>query len=154
MIWLISGSVLGLRSTYEANGAPDPDNKVVYETIGQERTNALERKIKLGFIASSDHRSTHMSFAAVYTKGIDRPSIFESLRARRTFASTDKILLYFRSTNTSVWEEIEVTGTPELVVTVEGTAPVAQIDVIKNSKIVYSVSPNTRRPLHIPRQYL
>ena len=90
-----------------------------------------------------------MSFAAraatrVYTKGIDRPSIFESLRARRTFASTDKILLDFSIDKHIMGEEIEVTGTPELVVAVEGTAPVAQIDVIKNSKIVYSVSPNTR----------
>ena len=63
----------GCRSTYEYNGAPDPAGQAVYEKDSPNFVwNALEKKIKLGFIASSDHGSTHMSFAAVYTKGIDR----------------------------------------------------------------------------------
>jgi hypothetical protein len=135
----------GLRSTYEYNGAPDPAGQAVYEKDSKSFVwNALERKIKLGFIASSDHRSTHMSFAAVYTKGIDRESVFEGLRARRTFAATDKILLDFSIGKHIMGEEIESAGTPELAVVVEGTGPIAQIDVIKNSKIVYTVSPGVR----------
>lgn len=134
----------GLRSTYEYNGAPDPAGQAVYEKDSKSFVwNALERKIKLGFIASSDHRSTHRSFAAVYAKGIDRESIFEGLRARRTFAATDKILLDFSIGKHIMGEEIEPAGTPELAVAVEGTGPIAQIDLIKNSKIVYSVSPGT-----------
>lgn len=62
----------GLRSTYEYNGAPDPAGR------------------RMGFVASSDHRSTHMSFAAVYARGIDRAPVFEGLTARRTHAATDK----------------------------------------------------------------
>jgi hypothetical protein len=135
----------GLRSTYEYNGAPDPAGQAVYEKDSKSFVwNALERKIKLGFIASSDHRSTHISFAAVYTKGIDRESVFEGLRARRTFAATDKILLDFSIGKHIMGEEIESAGTPELAVVVEGTGPIAQIDVIKNSKIVYTVSPGVR----------
>jgi len=135
----------GLRSTYEYNGAPDPAGKVVYEKDSKSFIwNALERKLKLGFIASSDHRSTHMSFAAVYAKGIDRESIFEALRARRTYAATDKILLDFSIEKHLMGEETMLTGTPELLVAVEGTGPVAQIDVIKNSKIVYTANPGTR----------
>jgi hypothetical protein len=135
----------GLRSTYEYNGAPDPAGQAVYEKDSKSFVwNALERKIKLGFIASSDHRSTHMSFAAVYAKGIDRESVFEGLRARRTYAATDKILLDFSIDNHVMGEEIYVVGTPELAVAAEGTGPIAQIDVIKNSKIVYTVSPGVR----------
>jgi hypothetical protein len=132
----------GLRSTYEYNGAPDPAGRVVYEKDSKSFVwNALERQIKLGFIASSDHRSTHMSFAAVYAKNIDRESVFEALRARRTYAATDKILLDFSIAGHVMGEQFETTGTPELSVAVEGTGPIAQIDVIKNSKIVYTASP-------------
>ncbi len=132
----------GLRSTYEYNGAPDPAGRVVYEKDSKSFVwNALERKIKLGFIASSDHRSTHMSFAAVYAKNIDRESVFDGLRARRTYAATDKILLDFSIAKHIMGEEVELAGTPELAVAVEGTGPIAQIDVIKNSKIVYTVNP-------------
>jgi hypothetical protein len=136
----------GLRSTYEYNGAPDPAGKVVYEKDSKNFIwNALERKLKLGFIASSDHRSTHMSFAAVYAKNIDRGSVFEGLRARRTYAATDKILLDFSIEKHLMGEELALAGTtPELVVAVEGTGPIAQIDVIKNSKIVYTSNPGTR----------
>ncbi|MEZ5356308.1 MAG: hypothetical protein R2762_27040 [Bryobacteraceae bacterium] len=59
----------GLRSTYEYNGAPDPADRQVYEKDSKNFVwDALTRGRKLGFIASSDHRSTHMSFAAVYTR--------------------------------------------------------------------------------------
>jgi hypothetical protein len=136
----------GLRSTYEYNGAPDPGGQAVYEKDSKSFVwNALERKIKLGFIASSDHRSTHMSFAAVYSKGIDRESIFDALRSRRTYAATDKILLDFAIGKSLMGEEAVTSGIPELVVSVEGTGPIARIDVIKNSKIVYSISPQARK---------
>lgn len=136
----------GLRSTYEYNGAPDPANRSVYEKDSKSFIwNALERKLKFGFIASSDHRSTHMSFAAVYAKGIDRESIFEGLRARRTYAATDKILLDVTIANHLMGEAIEVSGAPELEVAVQGTASIAQIEVIKNSKFVYAIKPGTTK---------
>jgi hypothetical protein len=64
--------------------------------------------MKLGFTAGSDHRSTHMSFAAVYSKGIDRQSIFDVLRARRTYTATGKILLDFSIGKGVMGEEIEI----------------------------------------------
>jgi hypothetical protein len=132
----------GLRSTYEYKGAPDPAGKAVYEQDSANFVwNALEKKLKLGFIASSDHRSTHMSFAAVYAKNLDRESIFEGLRARRTYAATGKILLDFSIAGKLMGEEIAIDGPPELAVVVEGTAVIRQIDVIKNARIVYTASP-------------
>src|SRR5260370_33608711 len=91
--------------------------------------------------ASSEHRSTHMSFAAVYTKGIDRESVFEGLRARRTYAATDKLLLDFSIGKHIMGEEIAPAGTPELPEGVDGPGPNAESDVIKNSKNVYTVRP-------------
>ncbi len=129
----------GLRSTYEYNGAPDPADRAVYEKDSKNFVwDALARKRKMGFIASSDHRSTHMSFAAAYVKTLDRESVFEALRARRTYAATDKILVDFRIGGTLMGGETTVAGAPELSVAVEGTAPLARIDVIKNGAFVYA----------------
>ena len=133
----------GLRSTYEFNGAPDPAGKAVYEKDSKSFVwNALERKLKLGFIASSDHRSTHISFAAVYSRNIDRESIFEAIHARRTYAATDKILLDFSIDDRLMGDEIVIAGTPALTVKVQGTGPIAQIDIIKNSKFIYTSKPD------------
>ncbi len=135
----------GMRSTYEYNGAPDPLGKAVYEKDSKTFVwDALARKHKLGFIASSDHQSTHISFAAVWVKNIDRASIFESLKARRTYAATDKIFLDFTLGEHLMGEEVTVHGIPEFDVNVEGTAPIERIDVIKDGTFVYASTPGTR----------
>ena len=135
----------GMRSTYEYNGAPDRADKAVYEKDSKSFVwDALARKHKLGFIASSDHQSTHISFAAVWVRNVDRPSIFESLKARRTYAATDKIFLDFTLGDHLMGEEVAMQGTPEFQVNVEGTAPIARIDVIKDGKFVYTINPNVR----------
>jgi hypothetical protein len=134
----------GLRSTYEYNGAPDPADRAIYEKDSKNFVwDALARGRKLGFIASSDHRSTHMSFAAVYVKGIDRESIFEGLHARRTYASTDKILLEVSIGEALMGEEARVEGAPELQVAVTGTGPIARVEVVRNQAFVYSTQPKT-----------
>jgi hypothetical protein len=129
----------GMRSTYEYNGAPDPLGKAVYEKDSKTFVwDALARHHKLGFIASSDHASTHISFAAVWVKNVDRASIFESLKARRTYAATDKIFLDFTLGDHLMGEEVTITGVPEFDVNVVGTAPIERIDVIKDGTFVYT----------------
>jgi hypothetical protein len=134
----------GLRSTYEYNGAPDPAGRQVYEKDSKNFIwDALARGRKLGFIASSDHRSTHMSFAAVYVKNIDRESIFEGLAARRTYAATDKILIEFAIGNALMGEETTVDGQPEVEVAVTGTAGIARVDVIRDGAFAYTTEPKS-----------
>ncbi len=135
----------GMRSTYEYNGAPDPLGKAVYEKDSKTFVwDALAKHHKLGFIASSDHASTHISFAAVWVKNIDRASIFESLKARRTYAANDKIFLDFTLGDHLMGEEVTIHGIPEFDVHVEGTAPVERIDVIKDGTFVYNLMPGTK----------
>ncbi|HEY3840784.1 MAG TPA: hypothetical protein VGL72_29630 [Bryobacteraceae bacterium] len=135
----------GMRSTYEYNGAPDRAGEAVYEKDSKSFVwDALARKHRLGFIASSDHGSTHVSFAVVLARNIDRQSIFDSLRARRTYAATDKIFLDFTMGDHLMGEEVTAQGIPEFQVNVEGTAPVARIDIIKDGTFVYTSNPNTR----------
>jgi hypothetical protein len=136
----------GMRSTYEYKGAPDPGGRAIYENDSPNFVwNALEKKLKLGFIASSDHGSTHMSYACVYTKSIDRPGIFDGLRSRRTYAATDKIVVDFGIGEAIMGQETTVSGKPELKVMVEGTAPIAQIDVIKNGTFAYATKPGVTK---------
>jgi hypothetical protein len=136
----------GLRSTYEYLGAPDPADRQVYEKDSKNFVwDALNRGRKLGFIASSDHRSTHMSFAAVYVKSLDRDSIFEGLNARRTYAATDKILVDFSIGGAFMGEEITVNAAPEIEVAVEGTADLARIDIVKNGTFAYTTEPRAKK---------
>lgn len=135
----------GMRSSYEYNGAPDPADRQVYEKDSKNFVwDALARGHKLGFIASSDHTSTHMSFAAVYTRALDRESIFEALQSRRTYAATDRIFVDFSIGSAVMGEEVTIAGTPEINVAVTGTAPLARIDIIKNGTFAYTVEPKTR----------
>ena len=97
----------GNRDSYEYLGAPrgaTADKIVVggYITSGEIHPkgfvwNALAKGYKMGFIASSDHRSTHMSYAAVYTPERDYGEIWNSLYDRRTYAATDNIIVDFQS---------------------------------------------------------
>ena len=105
---------------------------------------ALARKHKLGFIASSDHQSTHISFAAVCVKSLDRASLFEALKARRTYAATDRIFLDFTLGDHLMGEELAIGGVLEFDVNVAGTAPTERIDVIKDGTFVYSSAPGTK----------
>ena len=131
----------GMRSTYEYNGAPDRAGQAVYEKDSKSFVwDALARKHKLGFIASSDHGSTHVSFAVVWVRNIDRASIFEALKARRTYAATDRILLDFTLGDHLMGEEVTTPSAPEFQVNVQGTAPVSRIDVIKNGTFVYNTT--------------
>jgi hypothetical protein len=135
----------GMRSTYEYNGAPDRADKAVYEKDSKSFVwDALARKHRLGFIASSDHQSTHISFACVWVKNVDRASIFESLKARRTYAATDRIFVDFTLGDHLMGEEVTLQGTPEFQVNIEGTGPISRIDVIKDGKFVYNSTPNTQ----------
>jgi hypothetical protein len=85
-----------------------------------------------------------MSFAAVYTKEMERGSIFDSLYARRTYAATDKIFVDFSIGATMMGGETTIAGMPELKVAVQGTADLGQIDIVKNNTFAYQVRPQGR----------
>ena len=69
----------GCRLSYEAAGAPRVNSGARY-TDGFAQS-ALDKGYKIGFIASSDHRSTHISYAAVYAEEPTREGVFRA-RAR------------------------------------------------------------------------
>ncbi len=116
---------------------------------------ALSHGYKLGFIASSDHVSTHMSYACVWSAGPSRQQLFEAMRARRTYAATDKILLEFRVNGAVMGEELELTDAdkkaskkPILDIRVRGTAKIKAIQIVRNRQVIRTLNPN-RDDYHI-----
>jgi len=133
----------GDRSSYEALGAPKAPPR------GGERFkdgfiwNALEKGAKFGFIASSDHESTHISYACVFADEFSRDAIFEAMKLRRTFAATDKIFLDVKLNGHFMGEEFTTNTKPSLQVHIIGTDVLDKVEVIKNSSYIYALSPNS-----------
>ena len=126
----------GFRRSYER-----PDKGVLEEA---SIWYALNRGYRLGFIASSDHVSTHVSYACVWAQDNSREGLFEAMRARRTYAATDKILLDVRIGDALMGEETDVVGRPEIDIRVLGTAAIDEIQVVRNAQVVWQSSPGQR----------
>jgi hypothetical protein len=83
-------------------------------TCESDATNGLANNNEVGFIASSDHLSTGMSFACVWAEQPTRESIFTALKARRTFAAMDKTILRVTCGDHWMGEKFEMAGTPPI----------------------------------------
>jgi hypothetical protein len=107
---------------------------------------ALDKGYKLGFIASSDHLSTHLSYACLWARDKSRPALFEALRARRTYAATDRIVLEVRLGSALMGEETRLPGEqPTLTIRALGTAPIDEIEVVRSGEVVATLRPRDRR---------
>ena len=109
--------------------------------------NAWAKGYKLGVQSSSDHVSTHTSYACVLAEDFTRQGIMDALRKRHTYAATDNIVMDFRIGNTSAGTAImgdiaESATPPKLFVRIIGSAPIKRLDVIKNNRYIHQLSPN------------
>ncbi len=142
----------GYHASYEYAGAPRAENpsRILalhgpYEPKGFW-WNALAKGLKLGVEASSDHISTHVSYAMIYTPGTGRTEIVENMRQRHTYAATDNIVVDFEAGPDGgplhlMGEEFTCTGRPLLHVKVQGTAPIASVELIRDNEFVYTQRP-------------
>ncbi len=141
----------GDRNNYECEGAPRgltaPEvagTKTLPEQIHSRGFiwNALAKGYRLGFESSSDHVSTHTSYAVLLVERPGRESIIEAFKARRCYAATDNIGLIVKCGNHLMGEEFTQTGKPTFDIRVVGTAPISQLDIVRNNRYVYSGKPN------------
>jgi hypothetical protein len=129
----------GYRSNFEAPGAPRaPGANESSRFSAGFVAKAWERGIKMGVQASSDHVSTHISYANFYVDAVDRNAILAAIRARRAFASTDNIVMDLRVGDHFMGESFSAPAAPALKAVVVGTGPLKQVDVIRNNKVVYT----------------
>jgi len=118
----------GARTNYEYQGAPlsvrngKDDNHMKRAGFAPEGfvTNAWEKGYRLGIISSSDHGSTHYSYAMVYTAWPTRQGILDAIRRRHTYGATDNILLDVRMGEHFMGDEFTVTEALPIRVKVRG----------------------------------
>jgi hypothetical protein len=106
--------------------------------------NAWKKGYRLGVIASSDHYSTHMSYAMVYTPSTSRDDIFNSIRQRHTYAATDNIVLEFWLGQHFMGDDFTATAPQRIRVKAQGTDTIETVHLIRDAQYIYKWSPNTR----------
>ncbi|MDQ2899831.1 MAG: hypothetical protein M3Y07_08525 [Acidobacteriota bacterium] len=111
--------------------------------------NAWAKGYKLGVQVSSDHLSTHISFACTIAPDGTRESLLDAMRQRHSYGATDNIVLDYRLKTSDGKEHlqgdiIKASGDYQLMVKVIGTKPIRQIDVIRNNRFVHTREPMQR----------
>jgi len=128
---------------------------------GASVRSALNKGYKFGFIGGTDDHfgrpggpvylphpairpaGPHFhGLAAFLAKDLTRESIWESMKARRTYATTgDRIILWFDVNGFPMGSEIKSNRMPTVHARVDGTAPLEECAIIKNGKVVHRESP-------------
>jgi len=149
----------GLRRSYEQAGAPyciteqeaqDAARSIPPwpEVVDTERpegmvVNAWKKGYRLGVIASSDHISTHVSYAMAFTDDPTSEGILNAFRKRHTYGATDNILLEVQMGEHFMGDLVSSSGPlPPIRVKARGTADISKMDVLKDGKVIRSVEPN------------
>ena len=131
----------GDRQDYEMPGAPRANTPVDsiagYEFNGY-LSNALGMGYRLGFEASSDHISTHISFTNMWVTAPTRAAILDAMHKRHLYGSTDNIVADFRSGTHMMGDAFTAAAAPIFTVRLWGTNTFQSVVVVKDGNIVYS----------------
>lgn len=139
----------GTRNSYEHLGAPRVARGPT-EALGGWRPlgmvwNALALQYRLGFQSSSDHVSTHISFAVALAEEPTREAIHAAFKRRHCYAATDNILLDVRAGEHLMGDEFRAEGPVTLKVFAHGTGPIARVDIIKDFRYAYTTEPKSEQ---------
>ncbi len=107
-------------------------------------SNAWAKGYRLGIITSSDHGSTHISYAMVYTDDPSRQGVLDAIKKRHTYGAMDNIILEVRMGKHFMGDEFGLKKAEPIRVKVRGTETVAEVDIIKDSQVIYSTEPKQR----------
>lgn len=142
----------GYRASYEYMGAPLAASP---QKLREQRSgfnaggyywDALAKGYKMGVQASTDHWSTHISYAMILAEDFTRESMFEALKKRHTYGATDNIILDFQAEvdgQTAIMGDIlDSDNAPTLTIRAQGTDRIKQLIIVKNQAIIYERRPN------------
>ncbi len=129
----------GDRQNYERPGAPrcpTADNAIGgWEPKGFVNL-ALQKGYRLGFQCSSDHLSTHISYAHIYAEDCSRQALLKAIRERHTYGSTDNIIAEFTSKANGreymLGDEFTSSTAPTFRIKLVGTASWDKITLVKD----------------------
>lgn len=104
---------------------------------------------KLGAIASSDDhwaRPGTCGLTGVWAPALTRPMIYEAIKTRRCYASTDaRVILHFSADDAEMGQSISCTEPPLFKVRVAAPGIIQRLEVICNGETVYSSEPQKRQ---------
>ena len=129
----------GDRQNYERPGAPrcpTADNSIGgWEPLGFVNL-ALLKGYKLAFQCSSDHLSTHISYANVYAEDLSRQGLLAAIRERHIYGSTDNIVAEFTAEaggrQHMLGDAFTTVAPPQVRIRLRGTAPWAKVTMVRN----------------------
>jgi hypothetical protein len=124
------------RAGYDPKGDKEPLNIAGWYPKGFIDHALGEKGYKLGFQASSDHWSTHISYCIVIAEKNDRESILNAMRKRHVYGATDDIICDVRSGAQLMGDEVAAAGAPRLQVKIIGTSDLAKVEVLRDSTVV------------------
>src|SRR4029077_21085071 len=135
----------GYHTSYEAPGAPKAiDDKTGLVHGGFKPagfvSKALEKGYRLGFQSSSDHISTHVSYACVLAEEFSRKGLVDAMKRRHSYAATDNIVLDVRMGNHLMGDDVRA-ARPKLDVVVLGSNLLEKIEVVRNGAVVHTEQP-------------
>ena len=140
----------GDRTSYEHDGAPlaaksaaGRDAPGGYRPAGFVN-NALAKGYTLGTIASSDHYSTHYSYAMVYTSSFTREGILDAIRRRHTYGATDNIILDVRMGDHFMGDRFRSSGEDPIHVRVRGTSSIQKVVIIRDGEVLHTHRPGAQ----------
>jgi len=131
---------------YERPGAPRSPTE--QDAIGGWRPKgfvnlALLQGYKLAFESSSDHTSTHISYAIVYSESRSRADLLKAMRARHTYAATDNIIADWRCGDHMQGDEFKTSEPPNFHLKLRGTGAFSKVTFIKDDVEVKVLEPKT-----------
>jgi hypothetical protein len=132
-----------------SNGGRSTSNTIVPQ---------LKKGLRFGFVASSDN---HRGYPGAYGEGVvgvwanelNGESLFDAIRARRTYAATgDRIVLEVALNGRPMGSELAATADRQIDVRVEGQDSIAMIELIRNGRVIERHFPEDHAdvPLKLP----
>ncbi len=143
----------GHRQSYEVSGGPQaasgPEDTIQGYRPAGFIWEALQKGRRLGFQASSDHVSTHISYGIVLAEENSREGIIKAFKRRHSYAAQDNIALLVRSGDNLMGDEFSTEVLPRLRIEAAGTAPIDSIEIIRQvglekPSIIASMAPGKR----------
>jgi hypothetical protein len=128
----------GYRANYEGPATPRSDLSETRRHEAGYVQNAWAKGFKLGVQSSSDHVSTHISYAALYVDKLDRDALLQAIRTRRTFAATDNVIVDFRMGDHFMGETFTARGATPIKAVIRGTGRLATVTLVKNNRAIYT----------------
>ncbi|MDB6137832.1 MAG: hypothetical protein JWO94_904 [Verrucomicrobiaceae bacterium] len=142
----------GARQNYEYPGCPrcPTENDAIggWEPAGFI-CNAFAKGYRFAFESSSDHGSTHLSYAMIFAEDTTREAILAAMKKRHTYGATDNIIAetHCKAANGAdqvMGDEFKVKGAPTIDIKLIGTMPFAKITIVKDNVEVQVTTPNEK----------